>query len=91
MPDTCSDFWEMSWELRSRTIVMLCTVSAGHQGCSQYFPAETVGGYLEFGDLKITLDEKQEERSFVVRKLSLCRKGEDEQRTMTHFQVIRII
>merc|ERR1712150_158141 len=36
--DTCSDFWKMCWMTGSRIIVMLCDVSPGFQGCSQYFP-----------------------------------------------------
>ncbi len=31
MPDTCSDFWSMAWELGTKTVVMLCSVSPGYQ------------------------------------------------------------
>ena len=36
--NTCPSFWQMIWETKSKLIVMLCEVTPGFTGCSEYFP-----------------------------------------------------
>jgi protein tyrosine phosphatase len=51
---TCSSFWRMVDQTGTRTIVMMCTIERGFQGCSQYFPPE-VETHQDHGEYRVTL------------------------------------
>merc|ERR1719400_2200201 len=48
--DTCNEFWKLCWMSGCRIVVMLCDISPGFQGCSQYFPITKDASKCEGGD-----------------------------------------
>ena len=36
--NSCPNFWQMIWETKAKLIAMLCEITPGFSGCSEYFP-----------------------------------------------------
>uniref|UniRef100_A0A2C9LRK3 protein-tyrosine-phosphatase n=1 Tax=Biomphalaria glabrata TaxID=6526 RepID=A0A2C9LRK3_BIOGL len=73
------DFWQMTWEQKSRAIVMLNRViEKDTWKCSQYWPLGSDYGkedemYFPECDLKVTLLSEQDSLHFTLRTLELER------------------
>ena len=82
--DTRSDFWQMIWESKTKLIVMMCSVTPGFTGCSQYFPDKT-GDKAEHGNFLVKNIETQDDDSYVERSFDLVEKN-SESRQIVHLQ-----
>ena len=65
VPDTCSDFVHMLWALDVQTVVMLCQISPGYQGCSAYF-ASGQGETMTLGDIEVETEAREQEQGYQV-------------------------
>ena len=83
---TVPDFWQMCWETKVPAIVMLCTVSPGFAGCSQYFP-DSPGSVVKYGDFTVTHVKTVEKtvEGFLTREFTLRKEGETAEHKMTQF------
>ena len=69
--DTRPDFWQMIWETKTKLIVMMCSISPGFSGCSQYFPDKT-GDEVQLGHFLVKNIETQDHDSYVERSFDLA-------------------
>ena len=68
-PHTTIDFWRMTWQERSQTIVMLTSVEERRKKkCHQYWPDT---GTKSFGPLKVTMTGQQIFADYTICTLSL--------------------
>ena len=76
--NTVPQFWQMIWETKAKIVVMLCNVSPGFTGCSQYFPDEK-NQEMSHGKFKIENLEtlKNSEAGIIERKLKIAKNGEE--------------
>lgn len=83
--NTCGDFWKMCWESKGRVIVMLCCVSPGFSGCSQYFPGDS--STQQYRSITVTheSDVKDPSGSFIERKFTLTKNNEKREIYHQHF------
>ncbi|XP_071978138.1 tyrosine-protein phosphatase non-receptor type 4 isoform X2 [Engystomops pustulosus] len=85
LPNTCSDFWQMTWEQGSAMVVMLTTqVERGRVKCHQYWPETT--GSSEFGNFKITCHSEEGNPAYVFREMTLTNLEKEESRPLTQIQ-----
>lgn len=90
--DTCTEFWNLCWMTGSRIIVMLCDVSPGFQGCSQYFPISFTPTFKS-GPFRVTeLEIIRHTDNYIEREFSVEKLGESgpdggrESRRIRHLQ-----
>ncbi|XP_076731485.1 tyrosine-protein phosphatase non-receptor type 4 isoform X2 [Maylandia zebra] len=70
LPNTCPDFWQMTWEQGSSMVVMLTTqVERGRVKCHQYWP--NPDNSATYGDFKITCHNEEGNSAFLVREMTL--------------------
>uniref|UniRef100_A0A8C8SPR9 Tyrosine-protein phosphatase n=1 Tax=Pelusios castaneus TaxID=367368 RepID=A0A8C8SPR9_9SAUR len=70
LPNTCPDFWQMTWEQGSSMVVMLTTqVERGRVKCHQYWPEPT--GSSSYGNFQITCHSEEGNPAYVFREMTL--------------------
>uniref|UniRef100_A0A669C7G5 Tyrosine-protein phosphatase n=1 Tax=Oreochromis niloticus TaxID=8128 RepID=A0A669C7G5_ORENI len=70
LPNTCPDFWQMTWEQGSSMVVMLTTqVERGRVKCHQYWP--NPDNSATYGDFTITCHNEEGNSAFLVREMTL--------------------
>lgn len=85
LPNTCPDFWQMTWEQGSSMVVMLTTqVERGRVKCHQYWP-EPIGS-SEFGNFQISCHSEVGNPAYVFREMTLTNLEKDESRPLTQIQ-----
>ncbi|XP_072274034.1 tyrosine-protein phosphatase non-receptor type 4 isoform X1 [Pyxicephalus adspersus] len=85
LPNTCPDFWQMTWEQGSSMVVMLTTqVERGRVKCHQYWP-EPIGS-SEFGNFQITCLSEVGNPAYVFREMTLTNLEKNENRPLTQIQ-----
>uniref|UniRef100_A0A3Q3JPQ7 Tyrosine-protein phosphatase n=1 Tax=Monopterus albus TaxID=43700 RepID=A0A3Q3JPQ7_MONAL len=83
LPNTCSDFWQMTWEQGSSMVVMLTTqVERGRVKCHQYWP--NPDSSATYGGFTVTCHNKEGNSAFLVREMSLI----EQQRELTQIQYL---
>ncbi|XP_064477479.1 tyrosine-protein phosphatase Lar-like isoform X1 [Ornithodoros turicata] len=84
LPETCGDFWRMTWEQHSVTIVMMTRLEERTRiKCDQYWPSR---GSETYGIMEVTLEDVQELATYCIRTFSLKRSGYLERREVRQFQ-----
>uniref|UniRef100_A0A8C1VCF5 protein-tyrosine-phosphatase n=1 Tax=Cyprinus carpio TaxID=7962 RepID=A0A8C1VCF5_CYPCA len=79
LPNTCPDFWQMTWEQGSSLVVMLTTqVERGRVKCHQYWPNPS--GSATYGGFQVSCQTEEGNSAFLVRDM-----------TLTHIEVSCII
>ena len=69
IPATIIDFWQMVWQERPPTVVMVTNLKEGNKKkCEQYWPDS---GSTTFGPFKVTLTEQQVFADYAIRMLLL--------------------
>ncbi|XP_061774324.1 tyrosine-protein phosphatase non-receptor type 4 [Nerophis ophidion] len=87
LPNTCPDFWQMTWEQGSSMVVMLTTqVERGRVKCHQYWP--NPDSCASYGDFTVTCHNEEGNSAFLVREMSLVHLQSEEQREMTQIQYV---
>ncbi|XP_041119879.1 tyrosine-protein phosphatase non-receptor type 4-like isoform X1 [Polyodon spathula] len=87
LPNTCSDFWQMTWEQSSSMVVMLTTqVERGRVKCHQYWP--NPGGSAQYGNYQITCLSEEGNSAFLFRELTLTHSETAESRALTQIQYV---
>ncbi|XP_041432657.1 tyrosine-protein phosphatase non-receptor type 4 isoform X4 [Xenopus laevis] len=85
LPNTCPDFWQMTWEQGSSMVVMLTTqVERGRVKCHQYWPETT--GSSEFGKFQISCHSEEGNPAYVFREMTLTNLEKNESRPLTQIQ-----
>uniref|UniRef100_A0A6I8SC39 Tyrosine-protein phosphatase n=1 Tax=Xenopus tropicalis TaxID=8364 RepID=A0A6I8SC39_XENTR len=85
LPNTCPDFWQMTWEQGSAMVVMLTTqVERGRVKCHQYWPETT--GSSEFGKFQISCHSEKGNPAYVFREMTLTNLESNESRPLTQIQ-----
>ncbi|NXW20326.1 PTN4 phosphatase, partial [Circaetus pectoralis] len=70
LPNTCPDFWQMTWEQGSSMVVMLTTqVERGRVKCHQYWPEPS--GSSSYGNFQITCHSEEGNPAYVFREMTL--------------------
>ncbi|XP_074071084.1 tyrosine-protein phosphatase non-receptor type 4 isoform X3 [Macrotis lagotis] len=71
LPNTCKDFWQMTWEQGSSMVVMLTTqVERGRVKCHQYWPELTENSL--YGNFQVTCHSEEGNSAYVFRNMTLC-------------------
>uniref|UniRef100_A0A674MQJ6 Tyrosine-protein phosphatase n=1 Tax=Takifugu rubripes TaxID=31033 RepID=A0A674MQJ6_TAKRU len=84
LPNTCSDFWQMTWEQGSSMVVMLTTqVERGRVKCHQYWP--NPDSVTNYGDFTVTCHNEEGNSAFLVREMTLMN---TQQRELTQIQYL---
>ncbi|KAG0428853.1 hypothetical protein HPB47_024186, partial [Ixodes persulcatus] len=84
LPETCGDFWRMTWEQHSVTLVMMTKLEERTRvKCDQYWPSR---GSETYGLMEVTLEDVQELATYCIRTFSLRRSGYLERREVRQFQ-----
>uniref|UniRef100_A0A8C8SMS8 Protein tyrosine phosphatase non-receptor type 4 n=1 Tax=Pelusios castaneus TaxID=367368 RepID=A0A8C8SMS8_9SAUR len=87
LPNTCPDFWQMTWEQGSSMVVMLTTqVERGRVKCHQYWPEPT--GSSSYGNFQITCHSEEGNPAYVFREMTLTNLEKNESRQLTQIQYI---
>ncbi|KAL8183122.1 UNVERIFIED_CONTAM: Tyrosine-protein phosphatase non-receptor type 4 [Gekko kuhli] len=87
LPNTCRDFWQMTWEQGSSMVVMLTTqVERGRVKCHQYWPEP--GGSSAYGNFQITCHSEEGNPAYVFREMTLSNLEKNEHRQLTQIQYI---
>ncbi|XP_033869912.2 tyrosine-protein phosphatase non-receptor type 4-like isoform X1 [Acipenser ruthenus] len=85
LPNTCSDFWQMTWEQSSSMVVMLTTqVERGRVKCHQYWP--NPGGSSQYGNYQITCLSEEGNSAFLFREMTFTHSETAESRELTQIQ-----
>ncbi|KAM8933746.1 tyrosine-protein phosphatase non-receptor type 4 [Pelodytes ibericus] len=85
LPNTCPDFWRMTWEQGSSMVVMLTTqVERGRVKCHQYWPELAV--VSEFGNFQISCHSEDGNPAYVFREMTLTNLEKSESRPLTQIQ-----
>ncbi|KAK6485277.1 tyrosine-protein phosphatase non-receptor type 4-like isoform X1 [Huso huso] len=85
LPNTCSDFWQMTWEQSSSMVVMLTTqVERGRVKCHQYWP--NPGGSSQYGNYQITCLSEEGNSAFLFREMTFTHSETAENRELTQIQ-----
>ena len=72
-PNTLNSFWQMIWEQRIQSIVMLTNLEEmGKKKCTQYWP-ESVGAAVQCGSVRVSLLKEETLRGYVTRELLVDR------------------
>ncbi|XP_041475123.1 receptor-type tyrosine-protein phosphatase kappa-like isoform X2 [Lytechinus variegatus] len=84
---TLNDFWQMVYEQRTATIVMLTNLQENNkQKCTQYWPAP--GEPKRYGELEVFAREVKEEGSYVLRILDVGKPGRTSHRVSQYHYTI---
>ncbi|KAA0715732.1 Tyrosine-protein phosphatase non-receptor type 4 [Triplophysa tibetana] len=87
LPNTCPDFWQMTWEQGSSMVVMLTTqVERGRVKCHQYWPNPS--GSATYGDFQVSCKTEEGNLAFLVREMSLTHIESGEERELTQIQYL---
>ncbi|CAF97207.1 unnamed protein product, partial [Tetraodon nigroviridis] len=87
LPNTCSDFWQMTWEQGSSMVVMLTTqVERGRIKCHQYWP--NPDSATNYGDFTVTCHNEEGNSAFLVREMTLMNAQTEQQRELTQIQYL---
>ncbi|XP_074071082.1 tyrosine-protein phosphatase non-receptor type 4 isoform X1 [Macrotis lagotis] len=87
LPNTCKDFWQMTWEQGSSMVVMLTTqVERGRVKCHQYWPELTENSL--YGNFQVTCHSEEGNSAYVFRNMTLCNLEKNESRQLTQIQYI---
>lgn len=72
LPHTMADFWQMVWEQKSNVIAMMTLeMEGGKVKCHRYWPELQDQSMLIKDSIKITLQNIQVRREFVVRTIEM--------------------
>ena len=84
-PTSINDFWRMTWDENSNSIIMLMPVNGnGEDRCARYYPRD-IGVIIKIGDFQITLLTKAVEHNCNTEVRELQVLHGDETRTVWHF------
>ncbi|XP_027001240.2 tyrosine-protein phosphatase non-receptor type 4 isoform X2 [Tachysurus fulvidraco] len=87
LPNTCTDFWQMTWEQGSSMVVMLTTqVERGRVKCHQYWPHPS--GTAAFGGFQLSCHTEEGNSAFLVRDMTLIHTETEESRELTQIQYL---
>ncbi|XP_036401179.1 tyrosine-protein phosphatase non-receptor type 4 isoform X1 [Megalops cyprinoides] len=87
LPNTCPDFWQMTWEQGSSMVVMLTTqVERGRVKCHQYWPNPS--GSATYGNFQVTCLSEEGNSAFLVRDMTLTNLESSESRQLTQIQYL---
>ncbi|XP_026073841.1 tyrosine-protein phosphatase non-receptor type 4-like isoform X2 [Carassius auratus] len=87
LPNTCPDFWQMTWEQGSSLVVMLTTqVEKGRVKCHQYWPNPS--GSATYGNFQVSCQTEEGNSAFLVRDMTLTHIESGESREMTQIQYL---
>ncbi|XP_034142678.1 tyrosine-protein phosphatase non-receptor type 4 [Esox lucius] len=87
LPNTCPDFWQMTWEQGSSTVVMLTTqVERGRVKCHQYWP--NPDSTSTYGHFQVTCLTEESNSAFLVREMTLTHLVSEEVRELTQIQYV---
>ncbi|XP_015681201.1 tyrosine-protein phosphatase non-receptor type 4 isoform X2 [Protobothrops mucrosquamatus] len=87
LPNTCPDFWQMTWEQSSSMVVMLTTqVERGRVKCHQYWPEP--GGSSLYGNFQVTCHSEEGNPAYVFREMTLFNLEKNEDRPLTQIQYV---
>ncbi|XP_019737954.1 tyrosine-protein phosphatase non-receptor type 4 [Hippocampus comes] len=87
LPNTCPDFWQMTWEQGSSMVVMLTTqVERGRVKCHQYWP--NPDSSAPYGDFTVTCHNEEGNSAFLVREMTLMHLQSEQQRELTQIQYL---
>ncbi|XP_051760786.1 tyrosine-protein phosphatase non-receptor type 4 isoform X2 [Ctenopharyngodon idella] len=87
LPNTCPDFWQMTWEQGSSMVVMLTTqVERGRVKCHQYWPNPS--GSATYGGFQVSCQTEEGNSAFLVRDMTLNHIESGESRELTQIQYL---
>ncbi|KAM6970309.1 tyrosine-protein phosphatase non-receptor type 4 [Aplochiton taeniatus] len=87
LPNTCSDFWQMTWEQGSSLVVMLTTqVERGRVKCHQYWP--NTDGTAVYGGFHLACHTEEGNSAFLVREMTLTHLQSEQQRELIQIQYV---
>lgn len=87
LPNTCPDFWQMTWEQGSSMVVMLTTqVERGRVKCHQYWPNPDCSA--TYGAFQVACHMEEGNAAFLVRDMTLTHLESDETRELTQIQYL---
>ncbi|KAG7463868.1 hypothetical protein MATL_G00181290 [Megalops atlanticus] len=87
LPNTCPDFWQMTWEQGSSMVVMLTTqVERGRVKCHQYWPNPSSSA--TYGNFQVTCLSEEGNSAFLVRDMTLTNLESSESRQLTQIQYL---
>ncbi|TSO88059.1 Tyrosine-protein phosphatase non-receptor type 4 [Bagarius yarrelli] len=87
LPNTCTDFWQMTWEQGSSMVVMLTTqVERGRVKCHQYWPNPSGSG--TYDGFQVSCQTEEGNSAFLVREMTLTRTETEESRELTQIQYL---
>uniref|UniRef100_A0A9J8ATF1 Tyrosine-protein phosphatase n=1 Tax=Cyprinus carpio carpio TaxID=630221 RepID=A0A9J8ATF1_CYPCA len=87
LPNTCPDFWQMTWEQGSSLVVMLTTqVERGRVKCHQYWPNPS--GSATYGGFQVSCQTEEGNSAFLVRDMTLTQIESGESRELTQIQYL---
>uniref|UniRef100_A0A8B9K1L7 protein-tyrosine-phosphatase n=1 Tax=Astyanax mexicanus TaxID=7994 RepID=A0A8B9K1L7_ASTMX len=87
LPNTCSDFWQMTWEQGSSMVVMLTTqVERGRVKCHQYWPNPS--GTATYDGFQVSCQTEEGNSAFLVREMTLTHIETEESRELTQIQYL---
>ncbi|XP_077071289.1 tyrosine-protein phosphatase non-receptor type 4 [Siphateles boraxobius] len=87
LPNTCPDFWQMTWEQGSSMVVMLTTqVERGRVKCHQYWPNPS--GSATYGGFQVSCQTEEGNSAFLVRDMTLTHIESGETRELTQIQYL---
>ncbi|XP_052421822.1 tyrosine-protein phosphatase non-receptor type 4 isoform X2 [Carassius gibelio] len=87
LPNTCPDFWQMTWEQGSSLVVMLTTqVERGRVKCHQYWPNPS--GSATYGGFQVSCQTEEGNSAFLVREMTLTDIESGESRELTQIQYL---
>lgn len=87
LPNTCPDFWQMTWEQGSSMVVMLTTqVERGRVKCHQYWPNPS--GSATYGGFQVSCHTEEGNSAFLVRDMTLTHIESGESRELTQIQYL---
>uniref|UniRef100_A0A4W5NB08 Tyrosine-protein phosphatase n=1 Tax=Hucho hucho TaxID=62062 RepID=A0A4W5NB08_9TELE len=87
LPNTCPDFWQMTWEQGSSVVVMLTTqVERGRVKCHQYWP--NPDSTATYGHFQVACLTEEGNSAFLVRDMTLTHFESEEVRELTQIQYV---
>uniref|UniRef100_A0A673XCS0 Tyrosine-protein phosphatase n=1 Tax=Salmo trutta TaxID=8032 RepID=A0A673XCS0_SALTR len=87
LPNTCPDFWQMTWEQSSSMVVMLTTqVERGRVKCHQYWP--NPDSTATYGRFQLACLTEEGNSAFLVRDMTLTHLESEEVRELTQIQYV---
>uniref|UniRef100_A0A672TGH4 Tyrosine-protein phosphatase n=1 Tax=Sinocyclocheilus grahami TaxID=75366 RepID=A0A672TGH4_SINGR len=87
LPNTCPDFWQMTWEQGSSLVVMLTTqVERGRVKCHQYWPNPS--GSATYGGFQVSCQTEEGNSAFLVRDMIFTHIESGESREFTQIQYL---